>query len=123
MPGLEFCKLGLELPPNIEETDECAHRACLRIADVTVMHSVVMSATGSTATETVFGRGAIEEWDCGRECMSERPKSSMVEERVRSRWKEVRGRRVVVSSSTFRGEAVEATSLSVLMVKDNLYII
>jgi hypothetical protein len=44
--------MGLELPPSMEETDECAHRACLRIAEVTVIHSVVIKATGSTATET-----------------------------------------------------------------------
>lgn len=38
------------------ETDECAHRACLRMADVTVIHSVTTSATGLTATE--IGRGS-----------------------------------------------------------------
>jgi hypothetical protein len=27
-------------------TDECAQRACLRIAEVTVMHSVTTNATG-----------------------------------------------------------------------------
>lgn len=59
--GLEFRKPpgldGLEeLPPKIAETDECAHRACFLIADVTVIHSVVMSATGSIATEIgVYG--------------------------------------------------------------------
>jgi hypothetical protein len=37
-------------------TDECAHRACFRIADVTVMHSVTTRATGLTAT--VMARGA-----------------------------------------------------------------
>lgn len=31
------------------ETDECAQRACLRMAEVTVIHSVVTRATGSTA--------------------------------------------------------------------------
>lgn len=36
-------------------TDEWAHRACLRMADVTVMHSVTTSATGLTAT--VMGLG------------------------------------------------------------------
>ena len=42
------------------DTDECAHRACLRMADVTVMHSVTTSETGSTATRMdSFGR-AIE---------------------------------------------------------------
>jgi hypothetical protein len=37
--------------PRIAVTDECAQRVCLRIADVTVMHSVTTSATGLTATE------------------------------------------------------------------------
>jgi hypothetical protein len=37
-------------------TDECAQRACLRIAEVTVMHSVTTNATGLTAT--VMGRGS-----------------------------------------------------------------
>ncbi len=44
--------MGLELPPRIAETEECAHLACFRMADVTVMHSVVIKATGSTATDT-----------------------------------------------------------------------
>lgn len=39
------------LPPKIADTDECAHRACLRMADVTVIHSVTTSATGSIATD------------------------------------------------------------------------
>jgi hypothetical protein len=47
--------LGLiGVPPRIADTDECAHRACLRMADVTVIHSVVIKATGSTATDTGF---------------------------------------------------------------------
>ena len=46
----------LEDPPNIAATEECAQRACFRMADVTVMHSVTTSATGFTAT--VMGRGA-----------------------------------------------------------------
>ena len=39
------------------DTEECAQRACLRIADVIVMHSVVINATGSTAMEmgVLFG--------------------------------------------------------------------
>jgi len=37
-------------------TDECAQRACFRIADVTVIHSVTTRATGLTAT--VMGRGS-----------------------------------------------------------------
>lgn len=45
-----------EDPPKIAATDECAQRACLRIAEVTVMHSVTTSATGLTAT--VMGRGS-----------------------------------------------------------------
>jgi hypothetical protein len=44
--------IGLELPPKIADTEECAHLACFRMADVTVIHSVVIKATGSTATET-----------------------------------------------------------------------
>ena len=39
-----------EEPPRMAATDEWAHRACLRMADVTVMHSVTTSATGLTAT-------------------------------------------------------------------------
>lgn len=38
------------------DTEECAQRACLRMADVTVMHSVTTRATGFTAT--VIARGA-----------------------------------------------------------------
>lgn len=52
--GRELCKLGfvgVEFPPRIAETDECAQRGFFRIADVTVIHSVVIKATGSTATE------------------------------------------------------------------------
>lgn len=46
----------LVLPPRIAETDEWAHRACLRMADATVIHSVVIRATGSMATETETGK-------------------------------------------------------------------
>jgi hypothetical protein len=42
--------------PRIAATDEWAHRACFRMADVTVIHSVTTRATGLTAT--VMGRGA-----------------------------------------------------------------
>lgn len=45
-----------EDPPRIAETDECAQRACFRMADVTVIHSVTTRATGLTAT--VMGRGS-----------------------------------------------------------------
>ena len=38
------------------ETDEWAQRACLRIAEVTVIHSVVTKATGSTA----MGKGEVD---------------------------------------------------------------
>lgn len=38
-------------PPRMAETDECAHRACFLIAEVTVIHSVVIRATGSTAID------------------------------------------------------------------------
>jgi hypothetical protein len=40
--------------PRMAATEECAHRACLRMADVTVIHSVTTRATGLTAT--VMGR-------------------------------------------------------------------
>lgn len=36
--------------PKIEEMELWAQRACLRMAEVTVMHSVTTSATGSIAT-------------------------------------------------------------------------
>lgn len=51
------CTAGvlLEELPRIAATDECAQRACFRIADVTVIHSVTTRATGWTAT--VMGRG------------------------------------------------------------------
>ena len=39
-------------------TEDCAHRACFRIAEVTVMHSVVIRATGSTATDIRAGGAA-----------------------------------------------------------------
>lgn len=39
-------------PPRMAETDECAQRACFRMADVTVIHSVTTRATGSMATVT-----------------------------------------------------------------------
>jgi hypothetical protein len=42
--------------PSMAATEECAHRACFRIADVTVIHSVTTSATGLTAT--VIARGS-----------------------------------------------------------------
>lgn len=38
--------------PRIEEIELWAQRACLRMAEVTVMHSVTTSATGSMATGT-----------------------------------------------------------------------
>lgn len=47
------------------ETDECAQRACFLMADVTVMHSVVIRATGSTATETlVMVQAMLTPFDC-----------------------------------------------------------
>lgn len=42
-------------PPRMAATDECAHRACFRMADVTVIHSVVIRATGSIATDIGAG--------------------------------------------------------------------
>lgn len=52
------CTAGvlLEELPSMAATEECAQRACFRIADVTVMHSVTTRATGLTAT--VIGRGS-----------------------------------------------------------------
>lgn len=47
------------LPPRIADTEEWAHLACFLIAEVTVIHSVVISATGSTATDIVLSRGII----------------------------------------------------------------
>ena len=41
------------------DTEECAHLACFRMADVTVIHSVVIKATGSTATDTGVVLGLI----------------------------------------------------------------
>ena len=63
--GLELCKLGLaglEDPPRIAETEECAHRGFFRMADVTVMHSVVTKATGSTATEMLVLAIVLFSW-------------------------------------------------------------
>jgi hypothetical protein len=57
---------GLELPPRIAETEECAQRACLRMAEVTVIHSVVIKVTGSTATEIGATSGLLfEPFRCG----------------------------------------------------------
>lgn len=42
------------MPPRIAETEECAQRACFRMDEVTVIHSVVTRATGSIA----IGRGS-----------------------------------------------------------------
>lgn len=36
-------------PPRMAETDECAHLVCFRIAEVIVMHSVVIRVAGLTA--------------------------------------------------------------------------
>ena len=46
----------VDAPPKMVETEECAHLECFRMAEVTVMHSVVMRATGSTAIAT------LEDW-------------------------------------------------------------
>lgn len=43
---------GFGLPPRMEDTEECAQRACLRMTEVTLMHSEMTSETGSTATDT-----------------------------------------------------------------------
>ena len=49
--GLDML-LRKEDPPRMAETEDCAQRACFLIAEVTVMHSVVTKATGSTAIAT-----------------------------------------------------------------------
>ena len=48
------------------ETEECAHRACFLIAEVTVIHSVVIRATGSTAIDIFVSSIAGESlcWSC-----------------------------------------------------------
>lgn len=43
------------------ETEEWAQRACLRMAEVTMIHSVVIRATGSTAAEMTVDR--VKVWD------------------------------------------------------------
>ena len=40
-------------PPKMADTDDWAHRLCFLIAEVTVIHSVIMRATGSTAIDIV----------------------------------------------------------------------
>ena len=52
-------------PPRMAETDECAHRACFLIAEVTVIQSVVISATGSTAID-IFVSQVADICVCGR---------------------------------------------------------
>ena len=47
------------------ETDECAHRACFLIAEVTVIHSVVIKATGSTAID-IFVSPVTGNCVCGK---------------------------------------------------------
>jgi len=51
------CTVGVfaDVPPRMADTEECAHRACFLIADVTVIHSAVTSATGLTATDISRG--------------------------------------------------------------------
>ncbi len=41
------------------ETEECAHLACFLMAEVTVIHSVVIKATASTATDKVLSPGIV----------------------------------------------------------------
>jgi hypothetical protein len=53
------------------DTEECAQRACFRMAEVTVIHSVTTSATGLTATE--IGRGSmlgVTSWNMSGEISS-----------------------------------------------------
>lgn len=52
-------------PPRMAETDECAHRACFLIAEVTVIHSVVIKATGSTAID-IFVSPVTGNCVCGK---------------------------------------------------------
>ena len=48
-------RYGTEAPPSIAETDECAHLACFLMAEVIVIHSVVIKATGSIVISTLTG--------------------------------------------------------------------
>jgi hypothetical protein len=67
-------------PPRIAATEECAHLACLRMAEVTVMHSVVTSATGSMAIATLgFVKVKLREATTGS---SSRNKDMMLRERT-----------------------------------------
>lgn len=55
MDGRDTSRLRDEVPPpppRIADTDEWAHRVCFLMADVTVIHSVLIRATGSIAIET-----------------------------------------------------------------------
>lgn len=88
--------------PSIAATEECAQRACFRIADVTVMHSVTTRATGLTATvmgrgsrSTIVSRSADATWsspsvldmvlkDSGYGSVCDR---NVVRDRVSSRWR------------------------------------
>jgi hypothetical protein len=51
-PSAGAAAAHLDPPPRMAATLECAQRACLRIADVTVMHSVATRPTASTAMVT-----------------------------------------------------------------------
>jgi hypothetical protein len=43
--------MGIALPPRIEDTEEWAQLGCFLMADVTVLISFVIKATGSVAIE------------------------------------------------------------------------
>lgn len=51
-------------PPKMADTEDWAQRACLRMAEVTVMHSVTTSATGSIEADIARVRG----WNSGTPC-------------------------------------------------------
>jgi len=66
-------------PPKMAETELCAHRACLRMAEVRVIHSCVTRATGSMRMP-ICCRGcgslvvyAVVSVNCGREGTVDEP--------------------------------------------------
>lgn len=66
------------------ETEEWAQRACLRMEEVTVMHSVVTKATGSTA----MGRDEVDMAESGRGSREEKREGVDMLERlgIWNRW-------------------------------------
>ena len=59
-------RYGTEAPPSMAETDECAHLACFLIAEVTVIHSVVIKATGSIVIAISAGGISTAQIPCRR---------------------------------------------------------